>query len=280
VKIVHGYFETGLLLAATVKYLRRETKTVVSFVGFPASVGRAKKILTSLMVSRIDRFIYVSQFTRKSFQLAYPKLLSRPGHIIYNGVIDRANKDPVEVVRDRFQIATVSGLVGWKNVGVLLDAISILSRTTRDIRLVVVGDGPLRKELEQRARTLGISGSVDFVGYREDIYSVLAGSGIYVHPALMEGFGIAVVEAMLLNLPVILADAGALPELVENEVSGLLVDPHAPQAWANAIQRLLEDGDLARRLAEAGRKRAEECFSVARFSGEHEQIYRELLNDS
>jgi glycosyltransferase involved in cell wall biosynthesis len=174
------------------------------------------------------------------------------------------------------KLVTVSGLVPVKNLGLLLEVLAHL-RCRTNAELVIVGDGPQRAHLQHRAAELGIGDAVTLAGYQEDVGSYLASSNIYLHPSLREGFGLAVVEAMLHELPVVVARAGALPELVENEVTGLVVDPADACAWAESILRLSSDDALASRLATAGKARAIRDFSLARFVQEHESLYRSLM---
>jgi glycosyltransferase involved in cell wall biosynthesis len=126
---------------------------------------------------------------------------------------------------------------------------------------------------------LELSEYVSFPGYRDDVGLDLAASDIYLHPSIREGFGLAVVEAMLQRLPVIVAQAGALPELVEDGISGLVVAPTSAEAWAESICRLAKDSRFAKAVAENALSQARNRFSVERFASEHEQIYRSLIAD-
>lgn len=281
IKVVHGYFETGLLLAAAVKLIRHNIKSAVSFVGFPAAGSWARNSLLSFLTQFLDEIVYVSNFTKDAFQTAYPKLSSRPSSVIYNGVKERGSILTNRGQNHIYQLITVSGLIDWKNVGLLVESLSIInSNSDKDFHLNVVGDGPQRYELEQRARSLGLNQHIAFLGYREDVGSLLSTSHVYLHPALKEGFGLAVVEAMLMELPVIVANAGALPELIEHEISGLVLNPHSPQAWADAVLQLRHNPALAMRMAIAGRKRAEEFFSISCFAENHERLYRRMLGEN
>jgi glycosyltransferase involved in cell wall biosynthesis len=279
IKVLHGYFETGLLLATAVRLLRPNTKAIVSFVGFPAAQKFPRGLLLRACAPSLSHAIYVSLFTRGQVQAAYPHLRSVPSSVIYNGVKARgvvAGRSPAEELR----LISVSGLTGFKNLAVILEALRIL-RFQRSInaRLTIVGDGPLRKELEARATALELSEYVSFPGYRDDVGLDLAASDIYLHPSIREGFGLAVVEAMLQRLPVIVAQAGALPELVEDGISGLVVAPTSAEAWAESICRLAKDSRFAKAVAENALSQARNRFSVERFASEHEQIYRSLIAD-
>ena len=279
IKVVHGYFETGLLLSAASKILNRHLATAVSFVGFPAD-GLSSMFCNQL--SRyIDEVVYVSNYTRKTFETKYPQLKKRSGRIIYNGVKYRHPIAKISQQHSGINAIAVSGLVDWKNIQVLIHAIALISRKSHpiEITLSIIGDGPMREALENLAVTLNITNQIKFHGYQEDIGAHLVSSHIYLHPSLKEGFGIAVPEAMLAGLAVAVANAGALPELIENRQTGLIVNnPKSPSEWAEAILLLAQDEELRLKLGHAATASALSRFSMDRFSIEHESLYTSLIS--
>jgi glycosyltransferase involved in cell wall biosynthesis len=131
--------------------------------------------------------------------------------------------------------------------------------------LVVVGDdlqdgGAYRKQMEQLARQLQVPAR--FVGFQKNVARWLTASDIAAVPSHVEPLGNATLEAMALGLPVIGGSVGGIPEMVVNGRTGLLVPPKSPEALAAALERLILDADLRRRLGAAGRKRCEEKFSL------------------
>ena len=141
-----------------------------------------------------------------------------------------------------------------------------------DWRLDLVGDGPERAELEQ------VSGErVHFVGERDDVPELLAGASVFVLSSRSEGFPISVLEAMAAGLPVVASDVGGVREQVEQEVTGLLVPRGDAVALASAIERLVRDPELRRRMGEAGRARAARLFDLPSFREAHLELYRREL---
>ncbi len=159
-------------------------------------------------------------------------------------------------------IGNVAGLNRCKGHDTLLRALALLVAAGRNVRLEIVGDGPLRGALERLAGTLGIRERVTFWGYRKDVDRFLAGLDVFAFPSQSEGFGIAVVEAMLAGVPVVCSDAGGLPEIVSHERSGLIAPAGNADALAAAIGRLLDDGALATRLAETAARIARSRFQT------------------
>ena len=120
----------------------------------------------------------------------------------------------------------------------------------------MVGDGPLRPELERRAAVLGLAGTVTFTGYRSDATRLVGGLDVLAVPSRAHGSPLVVCEAMAAGVPVVASRVGGLPDLVEDGGSGLLVRPGEPEDLARALVSLLLDPGAARRLGARGRSLA------------------------
>lgn len=150
----------------------------------------------------------------------------------------------------------IAPMTGEKGQRTLLMAAPLLCERRPDARLVLVGDGPLRAQLEREVRVLGVAGRVIFAGSRlpEELPSLLKAADVFVYPSLEEGLGSILLEAMAANVPIVATRVGGIPELVRDEETGLLVPRDQFLDLAEAIVRLLDDSALARRLAEAARQ--------------------------
>ncbi len=164
-----------------------------------------------------------------------------------------------------------------KNHVELLRAVARLQGRFPDLQLILVGDGPLRPELEREAAHLGLTGKVRFLGDRRDIPAVLASIDVTVMPSGSESLSNAILESMAAGVPVVATRVGGNPELI-GEDRGLLVTPNDEEALAAALMRLLEDADLGRKLGENGRRFALENFTVERMRDRQQDLYRELLD--
>ncbi|MEP6768407.1 MAG: glycosyltransferase family 4 protein [Acidobacteriota bacterium] len=151
-------------------------------------------------------------------------------------------------------ILCVAHLYPRKDVATLLDAVS---RLPSPARLTVVGTGPERRRLERRARELGLAGRAAFLGHVpfERLASEYGRASVFCLPSRQEGFGIVFLEAMAAGLPIVAARAAAVPELVVDGESGILVPPGDAEALAAALGRLLSDPAERKRLSERGRHR-------------------------
>lgn len=153
-------------------------------------------------------------------------------------------------------VTCVARLVPLKGHRVLLEALAALRARHPRLRCWLVGDGPLAAELRQHVRALGLEGCVRLWGRRDDVPRLLAATDVFVLPSLQEVTPLAITEAQLAGLPVVATDVGGIPELVRHGESGWLVPPGDARALAAALDAVLSDPGLARRLGEAGRAAA------------------------
>jgi glycosyltransferase involved in cell wall biosynthesis len=174
---------------------------------------------------------------------------------------------PDDVPRDARVLLSVARLTQQKAIDVAIRALPLLPE---DTVLVVLGDGPERGALEALARELGIDNRVFLLGRVPDVAAWLRRATVLVHPARWEGFGLAVLEAMLAGQPVVASRVSSLPELVVDGETGVLVQPDDPSALALGLARALEH----RHLGDAGRERAHREFSVARMADRTAALYR------
>ena len=181
-------------------------------------------------------------------------------------------RNPADAVpREARVLLAVSRLIRQKGIDVAIRALPALPA---DTALVVLGEGPDRPLLEELARELGVERRVFLLGRVPDVAAWLERATLYVHPARWEGFGLAVLEAMLAGLPVVASDVSSLPELVVDGETGQLVTPGDPAALARGIARALDEPELGA----AGRTRARQEFSVARMADRTASLYGAILS--
>lgn len=180
-------------------------------------------------------------------------------------------------------IALLGRIAPWKGQHIFVDAAaSVLTRFPR-ARFWIVG-APLFGEHDYEASVraqvekLGVGERVEFLGFRDDVVAVLAQTDIVVHASTHgEPFGQVVIEGMAAGKPVVATDGGALPEIVDDGRTGLLVPMGDAPAMAAAICRLLEDPARAREIGEAGRRRVRECFTISETARKMQAVYDRML---
>jgi glycosyltransferase involved in cell wall biosynthesis len=177
--------------------------------------------------------------------------------------------------------APVVGAVGvhrpQKALDVLLHATATLATQWRDLRVLMVGDGPERANLERLAGELGVSEVVRFLGRRSDIPDVLRALDVAVCCSDFEGSPLAMMEYMEAGLPVVATAVGGVPDLIEPGVHGLLVSPRDPDALAGAISELLADPSRAQEMGARGQERRRTEFDIEVMVHRLEYLYLELL---
>lgn len=174
-------------------------------------------------------------------------------------------------------IGTVGRLTPVKGLSYLLQAVSILLRQRVDLRLLIVGDGVIRKDLEAQAHDLGISENVVFLGHREDTLELMQAMDIFVLPSLSEGIPMALLEAMAVSRPVVASRVGGIPEIITDGIDGYLVEAMDAEGLVNRCRRLIDSPDLARNMGDQARSRVERDFSAAGMTDQVVALYRGLI---
>ena len=175
-------------------------------------------------------------------------------------------------------IGTVARLTHIKGIDVLIDAAVLVTERRPRVRFVVVGDGPSRDVLLQRARDLGLAETVHFVGWRGDLSSVYADLDVVVLSSRNEGTPMSVIEAMAAARAVVATSVGGVPDLMPDG-TGVLVPPEDPRSLAAAIDRLLCQPAERAALGAAAREHVVRWHDAATMVDRHDRLYRRLAHD-
>jgi glycosyltransferase involved in cell wall biosynthesis len=269
---------------------------LVSTVQMPVegfAVGRLRTrvygFFDRLARSRVDRFIVVSQALRRRLVQGWGVA---PGRVtlVHSGVeTDRLapleNGEHGRRLRQELGLPAHARLVGgvgrlvWqKGFEHLLTAMRGVLARVPDVWLAVVGDGPLRGELQARAESLGLTERARWLGFRSDVPSLLRGLDVLAVPSVREGFPMITLEAMALGVPIVATSIDGIVEQVDHESQGLLVPPGEPEALGRALVALLQDRALARRLGGAARHRAVAAFDLRQSVAATRRVYAELVS--
>ena len=196
--------------------------------------------------------------------------------VIHNAVAVRSFR-PTSRRGGTVEVVGVGRFAYPKDFTTLLDALTLVAAPCH-VRLA--GDGPALPAVAAALTRNGLSHRVELLGARDDIPDLLARSDVFVLSSRSEGFPVSVLEAMAAGLPVVATDVGGVGEAVEDGETGFLVPAADSEALARALERLLVDGELRRRLGAAGRARALGLFDVSRYRAAYEELYRRRLNAS
>jgi glycosyltransferase involved in cell wall biosynthesis len=212
-----------------------------------------------------------SRFTASSLQQVF-RVPEHKLRVLPNPVVPRGNSGgPASEAQParregRLRLVQVGGLIPVRRQHVLIEGLARIVNRGVDAELLMVGDGPLKDALVARSRELGVTERVLWLGFRDDVGSLLASADLYVSAIDSEGFGIAVVEAMLAGLPVLLANGGAHPELVNGGRYGVLFDAYDAEDLAQKTLVLWSDAALRRDLATAAQDHAKEHYQPRRYA--------------
>ncbi|HEY9722880.1 MAG TPA: glycosyltransferase [Oscillatoriaceae cyanobacterium] len=176
-------------------------------------------------------------------------------------------------------ILGVGRLSEEKGFCTMLEALAILARLNPRVHAAIAGDGPLRGELEARARALGLS-QLHFLGRRADVARLMGAADALCLPSRAEGLPLALLEAMACRLPIVASDVGGVHEAVVDGVTGWLVPPRDPLLLATRLLAVLEDPARGRAMGEAGRERIAARFAFPRLVSSFEELYASMLRDA
>ena len=204
---------------------------------------------------------------------------------IHNGVdlrtvTPRRSRDEVRrelgIDRETLLIGTAGRLSPVKGHAGLLRAARLILQKEPGAKFLIVGGGPLERELVDTAARLHVDGACLFPGPRTDVHDLMAAMDIFVLPSLNEGIPMAILEAMALGKPVVATAVGGVPEVVQHGVTGVLVHPGDETALAGACLELARDRDRAQRLGAQAKRVVAEEFSHERSGGTLMDVYRSV----
>lgn len=180
---------------------------------------------------------------------------------------------------DTFIIGTVCRLHEVKGIEYLLKAYSIISKQIEDSLLIIVGDGPKKKDLEDYSMQMGISPNVIFLGSRHDIPDILATFSIFVISSLWEGIPNTVFEAMAMKVPIVSTDVGGISEILENGITGYLVNPCDSSSMAESILNVYNNTESALEVSNKAYEMVSKNYTLEKSFHKKIYIYRSLLSD-
>jgi glycosyltransferase involved in cell wall biosynthesis len=247
---------------------------------------RSSRWANSLTFARNAAVVAVSESVAQSIHPARTPAHQAPVEVLLHGINlneisggadDRTRAraaldlDPSDLV-----IGTVGNFTRKKNQQMMLHATAMLAERLPNVRLVLIGTGPLEDSLRRLAVRLGIDDRTIFTGSRKDVLELLPAFDVFSLSSQFEGLSIALVEAMATGVACVATSVGGIPEVIDDGVSGLLVGAGATSQLAETLEQVLCDDALRVRLGEAGRVRAM-AFDIGRAARRLQAIYAEMM---
>jgi glycosyltransferase involved in cell wall biosynthesis len=249
-----------------------------SFEGQPL-----RRMLDRELIGRFgDAFIAVSRDDRRKM-IEIERVPAERVRFVPNGIASRA-PSPGHDLREELGlgpgplIGAVGTLRAQKSYDVLIRAVASMHSRNPDVHLVIAGGGPERERLERLIGELGVADVVILLGRRLDVPNLLDALDVAVCASAFEGSPLAVLEYMEAGLPIVATSVGGVPDLIEDGVHGLLVEPGDPEGLALALEELLRDRERARAMGARARERRRREFDLDVMVGNIEALYAELLS--
>ncbi len=292
-QIVHTHLLKADSYGTIAGLLARTPIRIASKHNDEAVLRKPAVAVTHGLISRLDhRVVVLSDYVGR-----YMASVGRvdPGRItrIYYGLPPTSAATLEDGVRLRAELgipaeaplmATVGRLAEQKGLTYLLQAMGLLRQRLPEARLLVVGDAQdgregYKRQLQEMCAELDLGSNVLFTGVRDDVPAVMRAVDLFVMASLWEGFGLVFLEAMAAARPVVATAVSAVPEVVQDGVTGLLVPPRDPKALAESMLALLGDRERAGQMGAAGLRRLQEQFTEDAMVGSVERLYFQLWRD-
>lgn len=273
-RVIHAYFPIDSVSAALAKILYPKIRIVRSFEG-AIHYSKWKKLLQEYSFLLHNRHIAISDYIGNFYSGIFGKYL-RNILTVYNCPSFESQNNSCSHTSEHQYLLSIGGLNPTKNTETMIEAVKLLKGKGINVQYHILGDGPLRQKIESMISEYHLENNVFLHGFRNDVQDFLSRCSIYVHPANLEGFGMAVVEAMSYKCPIIVSDSCALPELIVNGESGFVVSTYDTQAWCNKIEELLSDQRKMDYMGENAYERFCSCFSIDIYVKTLDSIYSQL----
>ena len=243
-----------------------------------------KKAINRFLTALNTKQICVSESIKKdleSMKVSNRRLITINNGIdlkIFEPAVDKLYKRKSMGVRENdFVITNVGRFSREKNQRLLLDAAQDILEVIPNAKIVFVGDGELKEQLEDKAKAKGLAGRVFFLGTRNDVPEILKASDCFVNCSVSESFGLAIVEAMAAGMPVIATDVGGVKEIITNNETGILIKADDKEALIKAVLRIRDDVAYRTEIIKNAKERANKRYNIDNMVQEYSNLYKEVL---
>ena len=274
----HGYKADLYGFLAAWRSRKPVVATCHNWVGGTAALGIYNQ-MDRMVLKRFDALAAVSDAV--ALRLLQSGVPAEKIRIIANGIdvgaFERGKALPSVSVSGGKVVGVVARLDLQKGFEYLLRAIHELCTTFHALKVMIVGEGPDRQEIEDLVQEYGLQSNVVLAGQQSDMPGVYAAMDIFVLPSLDEGLPMTVLEAMAAGRPVVATRVGAIPGVIKDGENGLLVDPRDTAGLRDAIARLLSDPDLCRRIGDKAHEWVRRNYTSEEMALKYRQMYEAIL---
>jgi len=256
----------------------------------PFELPKFKKYIKNKLMKRVQKIVTVSKANEDLFKNLFPDLKNYTTTIL-NGIdvtwfesqllnfsetkMNEFREKEFEADDNTKVILTVAELHERKGLTYLIKAIPTILKKMDNLKLIIVGDGHQKQELEKLIEKLGLAKNIKLLGHRKCIPKIMASANLFVLPSVKEAFGLVILEAMAAWLPVLATRVGGIPEIIEDRVNGFLVEPKDSNALAEKILELFNENFKFEEYIKNAQQILKEKFDAKAMAKQYEQIYAE-----
>ncbi len=257
----------------------------------PFKLSYIKGLFKKFVLNKTNKIIAVSENNKKILEELYPKHKNKI-KVITNGIditwwksqILRLSNDEKQKIKekifkassDTLIITTIATLHKRKGINYLIQGISEVIKEFPNIKLAIIGEGPEKENLEKLNKKLKTENHIIFLGKQAEIPKLLKSSEIFCLPSIREAFGLVNLEAMAMSRPIIATKVGGIPEIIDHNKNGILIEPKTPLAITNALKELISDPEKRVKLGQNGHKKLLEKFDAIKVAEEYEKVYESI----
>ena len=284
--IIHSHSHWYTLAPSVLyKFFSPKTRIVHTFHTEPFGMMKGlKKKMFEWLLSKCDIVTFVSGTLMKKVEKNLKLDTKTKKKVVYAGVSEHeVRKEEVEEFKAKYRLngsSPILSFVGplvWKmkveGVKMLVRAFKYVIKEHPNAKLLIIGDGEYKEDVERLVKELNIENNIIFTGFFDDVFVPLSITDIYTHISLQEGFPLSLLEAMSIGKPVIATKVGGIPELITDGENGILVDSE-PRAIANTILELYSDEEKRKRLGEEAKKTVKINYNWSKIAEEFMEIYK------
>ena len=278
-RIIHCHTALAHSLGLMAKLFSPVTLVVTRRVDFPLNAS----VLSPWKYRRTDHIIAISSRIRSILLqngVAENRISLIPSGLVFsnnpNSESTLSLRMELNIPQEAVIIGTVAALVGHKDYPTLIEAFNLVIKEIPNAVLLMLGEGDERPGLEKIIARLGLQGKARLLGFRKDVVRFFGLFDVYVQSSKMEGLCSSLIEAMHHRLSIAATSAGGIPDLIEDGVTGILVNTQSPSELAAALVKLLKDKDMGKRLAEDAHLKSKN-FSAEKMVERTEEVYLKLL---
>ncbi len=279
--IIHSHRYKENLLAWLVTRARQRIRLVATQHGMPETAGNKQNLPARLRTGLLFRLlsccfyktVLVSKEMQQSLTGSYGFTVKNT-NVIHNGIALSSNV--IKRPKHRLAVGSAGRLFSVKDFSLMVDIANLVVSQNDMVDFVLAGNGPDRLMLEEKVRGYNLQDRFRFLGHQNDMDSFYRSLDVYINTSVHEGIPMSVLEAMSYYLPIVAPKVGGFPEIVEEGISGYLVDSRSPYMFADSILKLL-DPQHRHSMASAARSRVEDSFSRQAMAQQYYQLYEELV---